>query len=104
MQGPNYWSVRRHNLTVMVLDLEELEEFPTNKIDGFGERLKAMFPSMYSHRCSVGCEGGFFQRVDDGTWMGHGWSMDGAWMGHGREYIFCIAPSLIHQKSTNSHG
>ena len=71
MQGPNYWSVRRHNLTVMVLDLEEMEEFPTNKIDGFGDRLKAMFPSMYSHRCSVGCEGGFFQRVDDGTWMGH---------------------------------
>ncbi len=71
MQGPNYWSVRRHNLTVMVLDLEEMEEFPTNKVDGFGERLEAMFPSMYSHRCSVGCEGGFFQRVKDGTWMGH---------------------------------
>ena len=71
MQGPNYWSVRRHNLTVMVLDLEEMEEYPTNKVDGFGERLEAMFPSMYSHRCSVGCEGGFFQRVKDGTWMGH---------------------------------
>ena len=71
MQGPNYWSVRRHNLTVMVLDLEEMEEFTTNKIDGFGDRIKAMFPSMYSHRCSVGCEGGFFQRIDDGTWMGH---------------------------------
>jgi len=26
---------------------------------------------MYSHRCSEGCEGGFFMRVDDGTWMGH---------------------------------
>jgi cyanophycin synthetase len=62
MQGPNYWSVRRHNLTVMVLDLEEMEQFPTNKIDGFGERLKALFPSMYSHRCSVGCEGGFFSK------------------------------------------
>ena len=71
MKGPNYWSVRRHNLTVMVLDLEEMEQFPTNKIDGFGERLEAMFPSMYSHRCSVGCEGGFFQRVKQGTWMGH---------------------------------
>ena len=71
MKGPNYWSVRRHNLTVMVLDLEEMEQFPTNKIDGFGERLEAMFPSMYSHRCSVGCEGGFFQRVKEGTWMGH---------------------------------
>ena len=51
MKGPNYWSVRRHHLTVMVLDLEEMEQFPTNKIDGFGERLEAMFPSMYSHRC-----------------------------------------------------
>ena len=71
MKGPNYWSVRRHNLTVMVLNLEEMEQFPTNKIDGFGERLEAMFPSMYSHRCSVGCEGGFFQRVKEGTWMGH---------------------------------
>lgn len=71
MRGPNYWSVRRHKLIVMVLDLEEMEDFPTNKIDGFGDRLKIMFPSMYSHRCSVGEEGGFFQRVEEGTWMGH---------------------------------
>lgn len=71
MRGPNYWSVRRHNLIVMVLDLQELEELPTNKIDGFYERLEALLPSLYTHRCSVGCEGGFFQRVKDGTWMGH---------------------------------
>ena len=71
MRGPNYWSVRRHKLIVMVLDLQEMEELPTNKVDGFSERLKAMFPSMYSHRCSEGCEGGFFMRVDEGTWMGH---------------------------------
>ncbi|MFK7746787.1 MAG: cyanophycin synthetase [Kordia sp.] len=71
MRGPNYWSVRRHKLIVMVLDLQEMEEYPTNKVDGFGDRLKAMFPSMYSHRCSEGCEGGFFMRVDEGTWMGH---------------------------------
>lgn len=71
MRGPNFWSIRRHKLIVMVLDLEEMEEFPSNKIDGFPERLKEMFPSMYSHRCSEGCEGGFFMRVDEGTWMGH---------------------------------
>jgi cyanophycin synthetase len=71
MRGPNYWSIRRHKLIVMVLDLQEMEEYPTNKVDGFGDRLKAMFPSMYSHRCSKGCEGGFFMRVDEGTWMGH---------------------------------
>ncbi|WP_417872145.1 cyanophycin synthetase [Xanthomarina gelatinilytica] len=71
MRGPNYWSVRRHKLIVMVLDLEEMEALPSNKIDGFYERLKAMFPTMYEHRCSVGEPGGFFQRVEEGTWMGH---------------------------------
>ena len=71
MRGPNYWSIRRHKLIVMVLDLEEMEERPTNTIDGFLDRLKAKFPTMQSHRCSVGTEGGFFQRVEEGTWMGH---------------------------------
>ena len=71
MRGPNYWSVRRHKLIVMVLDLEEMEGRPSNKIDGFLDRLAAMFPTMYEHRCSVGEPGGFFQRVEEGTWMGH---------------------------------
>ncbi|MES2617853.1 MAG: cyanophycin synthetase [Bacteroidota bacterium] len=71
MNGPNYWSVRRHKLIVMRLDLEDLEQKPTNKIDGFYERLKTLFPTMYSHRCSPGVPGGFFQRVQEGTWMGH---------------------------------
>jgi cyanophycin synthetase len=71
LRGPNYWSVRRTKLIQMKLDLEELEQKPTNTILGFKERLEKMFPSMYSHRCSVGKPGGFFQRVEEGTWMGH---------------------------------
>ncbi len=71
MRGPNYWSVKREKLIVMVLDLEAMEDFPTNKVKGFSQRLKGMFPSMFFHRCSEGCEGGFFIRVDEGTWMGH---------------------------------
>ncbi|SCY23368.1 cyanophycin synthetase [Nonlabens sp. Hel1_33_55] len=71
MRGPNYWSIRRHKLIVMVLDLEKMEEFPSNKINGFSERLEAMFPGMYSHRCSKSYAGGFFERVKEGTWMGH---------------------------------
>lgn len=71
MRGPNYWSVRRHKLIVMVLDLEEMEDRPSDKVPGFSENLKEMFPTMFSHRCSVGEPGGFFQRVDEGTWMGH---------------------------------
>lgn len=71
LKGPNYWSVRRLKLIQMKLDLEEMEQRPTNSIPGFRERLEKMFPTMYEHRCSVGTPGGFFQRVDEGTWMGH---------------------------------
>jgi cyanophycin synthetase len=71
MRGPNYWSVRRHKLIVLVLDLEDMEERPSNLIEGFSERLEAMFPTMYEHRCSEGVPGGFFYRVKKGTWMGH---------------------------------
>jgi cyanophycin synthetase len=71
LRGPNYWSVRRNKLIQMVLDLEELENRPTNTIDGFRNSLESMFPSMIEHRCSVGEKGGFFLRVEEGTWMGH---------------------------------
>lgn len=71
MRGPNYWSVRRPKLIQMKLDLEELEELPTNKIKGFKEKLQQLIPSIYSHRCSEGVPGGFLQRVEEGTWMGH---------------------------------
>ncbi|HVM89205.1 MAG TPA: cyanophycin synthetase [Puia sp.] len=71
LKGPNYWSIRRPKLIQMKLDLEEMEHQPTNSIPGFRHRLEKLFPSMYEHRCSVGLPGGFFQRVDEGTWMGH---------------------------------
>jgi len=71
LKGPNYWSVRRPKLIQMKLDLEEMEQRPTNSIPGFRERLEKLFPSMIEHRCSVGSRGGFFQRVEEGTWMGH---------------------------------
>ncbi|MEI7803232.1 MAG: cyanophycin synthetase, partial [Bacteroidota bacterium] len=69
--GPNYWSIRRHKLIVMRLDLEGLEEKPTNKIPGFIDRLKKLIPSLQEHRCSEDYAGGFFHRVEEGTWMGH---------------------------------
>lgn len=71
LKGPNIWSINRKKLIQMRLDLEELEQLPTNKIDGFGDRIKTMFPGMFEHRCSEGVPGGFFMRIDKGTWMGH---------------------------------
>jgi len=71
LRGPNYWSIRRHKLILMRLDLEELAEQPTNQIPGFYEGLVEALPSLESHFCSPGCRGGFLMRVREGTMMGH---------------------------------
>jgi cyanophycin synthetase len=71
LRGPNFWSIRRPKLIQMKLDLEEMEEYPTNKVEGFKEKLEEILPSLYEHRCSEGVPGGFFSRVEEGTWMGH---------------------------------
>ncbi len=71
LRGPNYWSVRRPKLMQIKLDLEDLEQRPTNKIEGFRQRLENLFPTMIEHRCSELVHGGFFMRVEEGTWMGH---------------------------------
>lgn len=71
LRGPNYWSIRRHKLIVMRLDLENLANSPTNQIPGFYEGLTEALPSLVEHFCSPGCRGGFLQRVREGTMMGH---------------------------------
>jgi len=71
LRGPNYWSIRRHKLVVMRLDLEELAEKPSNEIPGFYEGLVAALPSLEEHFCSPGVRGGFLSRVAKGTMMGH---------------------------------
>jgi len=71
LRGPNYWSNRHQKLIVMELDLEEMETRPSNVIVGFNDRLKKLIPTLYEHHCSEGYDGGFFERLDEGTWMGH---------------------------------
>ncbi|MGK7915006.1 MAG: cyanophycin synthetase [Prochloraceae cyanobacterium] len=71
LRGPNYWSIRRHKLVIVRLDLEELREKPSNEIPGFYEGLLEILPTLEEHYCSIGRRGGFLQRVRKGTMMGH---------------------------------
>ncbi|MEN9239959.1 MAG: cyanophycin synthetase, partial [Thermostichales cyanobacterium SZTDM-1c_bins_54] len=71
LNGPNIWSIRRQQLIQMRLDLEDLRDRPTNTIPGFRERLESLLPGLWEHHCSRDCYGGFLQRVEEGTWMGH---------------------------------
>lgn len=71
LSGPNIWSNYRQKLIQVRLDLGELENFPTDKIPCFRERIEALLPSIISHECSEMSYGGFLERVRRGTWMGH---------------------------------
>ncbi|MEN3045288.1 MAG: cyanophycin synthetase [Candidatus Hydrothermales bacterium] len=70
LRGPNIYHLRKPCI-FMLIDIGELEERPTNKIKGFRENLEKTLPSIKTHRCSYGMEGGFLKRVEEGTWVGH---------------------------------
>lgn len=55
----------------MILDLEEYTEVPTKNIEGFNGRLLNYFPGLRRHYCSAGYEGGFVQRLNEGTLISH---------------------------------
>ena len=69
LRGPSVWTYRP--ILEVWLDLGELEDWPSNKLPGFNERLTAWLPALVEHHCGVGERGGFIQRLEGGTWMGH---------------------------------
>jgi len=71
LRGPNYWSGYWKKLIIMRLDIGEYEDKPSDKIEGFYGRMNEVMPSLLSHGCSYGEEGGFLRRVQEGTWAGH---------------------------------
>ena len=69
LRGPNIWTYRA--VLEVWLDLGSLEDFPSNLLHGFNERLLALLPALLEHHCGVGERGGFLQRLNEGTWAGH---------------------------------
>ena len=69
LRGPNQWA--SFPVLEAWVDLGRLEDFPSNTLPGFNERVMAWLPTMIEHRCSIGERGGFFERLRTGTWMGH---------------------------------
>jgi cyanophycin synthetase len=57
----------------LTVDLGALEDWPSAKIPGFVDGLLTKLPSLHTHTCSHGTEGGFVRRLkeDGGTWLGH---------------------------------
>ena len=69
LRGPNMWTY--HPVIEVWVDIGDLEDYPSNLIPGFYERLVKAVPSLVEHRCSYGETGGFLKRVEEGTWPAH---------------------------------
>jgi len=69
LRGPSMWTYPP--VLEAWVDIGELEDFPSNLIPGFYERLEAWLPTLIEHRCSYDERGGFLRRVREGTWPGH---------------------------------
>ncbi len=68
-RGPNFWSYEP--CIRLLVDLGSLEEWPSNTLAGFVEGLLAELPGVGEHSCSLGRKGGFRDRLEEGTWLGH---------------------------------
>lgn len=69
LRGPNVWTYR--SVMEVWLDLDALEDYPSNQIPGLIPRLREWLPALEEHHCGVGERGGFLQRLEEGTWAGH---------------------------------
>jgi cyanophycin synthetase len=68
-RGPSPYGYRP--VIRMTLDLETLEQSPSNSLSGFVESLLGGVPTLQEHGCSYGEPGGFVKRLHEGTWFGH---------------------------------
>jgi cyanophycin synthetase len=69
LRGPNRWAYMP--VLEVLIDIGELEQYPSNKLPGFSDRLRNWLPGLIEHRCSYEERGGFLRRLEEGTWPGH---------------------------------
>ena len=72
--GPNVYA--SFPVICYKIDIGELEQWPSARLgQDFIDGLIKALPSLQTHGCSYGEEGGFLRRLkeDEGTWIGHIW-------------------------------
>ncbi len=69
LRGPNIWA----NFPVLEawVDLGTHKDLSSELMPGFNENLIGWLPTMIEHHCSPGERGGFFQRLERGTYLAH---------------------------------
>lgn len=69
IEGANVYSYRP--VIRAVIDLREWTEVMTNTLGDFNQRLVSCLPTLAEHYCARGRVGGFVERLQEGTLLGH---------------------------------
>src|SRR3954463_8713764 len=69
LRGPNAW--RLAPVIACDVELGPLESLDTSELPGFCDRLLEALPTLNEHPCSRGSEGGFVERLREGTQLPH---------------------------------
>lgn len=67
--GRNIYSHRP--VMKMIVDIGKYGEIPTKDIPGFNDMLLNAFPGLRKNVCGLGYEGGFLDRLNEGTYLAH---------------------------------
>ena len=54
-----------------IIDMGSMYDTPTCEIENFNDRLLKILPGLKKHCCSLGYEGGFAERLTEGTYLTH---------------------------------
>lgn len=68
-EGSNVYSLKP--VVKAIVDVEELYDTPTKDIINFNINLLNAFPGLKKHGCCLGYEGGFLERLEEGTYLPH---------------------------------
>ncbi len=69
IEGANVHSYRP--IIRAIVDLQERVEIMSNQLGDFNQQLVACLPTLADHYCSRGKPGGFLERLEEGTLLGH---------------------------------
>ncbi len=65
-------NIHSHKTTIrMLVDLGKYADTPSNRIEGFNDALLTLFPNLRQNTCGLGYPGGFLERLQTGTLLGH---------------------------------
>jgi cyanophycin synthetase len=67
--GRNIYSYKP--MIKMIVDIGDYNDIPTKDIPGFHDKLLRAFPGLRTNCCSLGYEGGFLERLREGTYLAH---------------------------------